>query len=255
MRIIILLAGLLPMQAWADSIQLIQLHNRPAEEIIPLIQPMLRGDEAISGQGDQLILRASPDTLGQVRQLLDDLDRAPRTLIVSVRSSAEDLRSGEHAQGRIVVGPEGAMIQGSAGAREYSTDRNGTQHIRVLEGQPARLRVGEDTALTEPTLVPYQGGVAIVPTTRVQSTGRWLSVTPSLQGQQVLLNITPEEAYVDPRHPRTLDVQQISTQVIAPLGAWAPLGGVDSTETRASGWNASTQERTSQVWVKVELGD
>lgn len=255
MRIILLLAGLLPMQLWADSIQLIQLHNRPAEEIIPLIQPMLRGDEAISGQGDQLILRALPDTLGKVRRLLNELDRAPRTLIVSVRSSAEDLHSGEHAQGRIVVGPDGTMIQGSAGAREYNTGRNGTQRLRVLEGQTARMRVGEDTAITEPALVPYQGGIAVVPSTRVQGTGRWLSVTPRLQGQQVLLDIAPEEAYADPRHPRTLDVQQISTQVIAPLGEWVPLGGVDSTETRASGWSASTRERTSQVWVKVELGD
>lgn len=254
MRNIVLLACLLPIQLWADSIQLIQLHNRPAEEIIPLIQPMLRGDEAISGQGDQLILRASPSTQNQVRQLLNDLDRAPRTLIISVRSSTEDLRSGEHAQGRIVVGPDGTMIQGSAGAREYSTGRNGTQRIRVLEGQPARLRVGEDTAITEPALVPYPGGVAVVPSTRIQSTGRWISVIPRLQGQQVLLDIAPEEAFADPRHPRTLDVQQISTQVIAPLGEWVPLGGVNSSEQRSSGWSASTRERTSHVWVKVEPG-
>lgn len=255
MRRLLLLLAFLPAPSWADRIEIIPLQNRPAEEIIPLIQPMLRGNEAISGQGDQLILRASPDTFQQVWQLLDELDRTPRNLIISVRSSADDMRSGQHAQGRVIVGPGGAIIQGSAGARTIDTGRDATQRLRVLEGQPAHLRVGEDTPITEPAFVPYPGGIAVVPSTRIQSTGRWLSVIPRLQGQHVLLDIAPEEAHVDPRRPRTLDVQQIRSQVIAPLGQWVPLGGVDSAETRTSGWSASTREQTSQVWMKVELGD
>ncbi|MEW6445798.1 MAG: hypothetical protein AB1479_07160 [Pseudomonadota bacterium] len=250
------LGGLtLSLPARADRIEIIELQNRPAEDIIPLILPILRGDEAISGQGSQLILRASPETIGQVQRMLDNLDRAPRTLIISVRASAQDLRTRENAQTTMQVSPQGIAIQGGAGAREDHTGRDDTQRIRVAEGQPARLRVGEDTAITEPSVIPYPGGVAVVPSTRIQSTGRWLSVTPRLQGQQVMLDITPHEARVDPRHPRTLDVQHINTQILAPLGQWVPLGGVDTTETRTSGWNASTRERTNQIWVKVELGD
>lgn len=256
MRILLLLFGLLPSLLLADTIELIPLQNRSAEEVIPLIQPMLGPGDAISGEGSLLILRASPAIQTQVRQMLAEIDRAPRNLIISVRSSSEDLREGASMGGRIHVGPGGTSIQGSSGSRELATGRGATQQIRVLEGMPAMLQVGEESQRVEPLLVPYPGGYAVVPSTTTRATGRWLRVVPRLQGQQVLLDIQPEEAYPDPRHPRNLDVQRLSTKVVVPLGQWVPLGGVDSQEQRNnSGWSASTRSQSSQVWVKVELAD
>ncbi len=256
MLILLLLFGLLPSLLLADTIELIPLQNRSAEEVIPLIQPMLGPGDAISGEGSLLILRASPAIQTQVRQMLAEIDRAPRNLIISVRSSFEDLREGASMGGRIHVGPGGTSIQGSSGSRELATGRGATQQIRVLEGMPAMLQVGEESQRVEPLLVPYPGGYAVVPSTTTRATGRWLRVVPRLQGQQVLLDIQPEEAYPDPRHPRNLDVQRLSTKVVVPLGQWVPLGGVDSQEQRNnSGWSASTRSQSSQVWVKVELAD
>lgn len=255
MRRLLFLLCLLPALAWTDEIELIPLHNRPAEELIPLIQPMLGPGDAISGEGSLLILRAAPAIQAQVRRMLGELDRAPRNLLISVRSSSEDLREGASMGGRIHVGPGGTSIQGNAGSRERATGRGATQQIRVLEGMPAMLQVGEESQRVEPLLVPYPGGYAVVPSTTTRATGRWLRVVPRLQGQQVLLDIQPEEAYSDPRHPRTLEVQRLSTQVVVPLGQWVPLGGLDSQEQRSSGWSASTRSQSSQVWVKVELAD
>ncbi|MBD3816817.1 MAG: hypothetical protein IE913_10290, partial [Halothiobacillus sp.] len=96
---------------------------------------------------------------------------------------------------------------------------------------------------------------AIVPSTTTRATGRWLRVVPRLQGQQVLLDIQPEEAHPDPRHPRTLSVQRLSTQVMVPLGQWVPLGGLDGQDRNDSGWSTSTRSQSSQVWVKVELAN
>lgn len=255
MRWLLVLCLLLPTLARAASMEVIPLHNRPAEEIIPLLQPLLGPEDAISGQGGTLIVRASPATLQTLQRLLGELDRTPRNLLISVRSSADDLREGSAAGGRIQVGPGGVAIQGSAGARELSTGRGATQQIRVLEGMPAMLRVGEETTRTEPVVVPYPGGYAVVPATTTRSTGRWLRVVPRLRGQQVVLDIQPEEAHPDPERPRSLDVQRLSTQVSVPLGQWVPLGGVESVESRSTGWGTGSRSQTSAVWVKVELED
>jgi type II secretory pathway component GspD/PulD (secretin) len=235
-------------------VEVIPLHNRPAEEIIPLLQPLLGPEDAISGQGGTLIVRGSPATLGAIQRLLAELDRVPHNLIISVRSTMEDVREGHSTGGDIQVGPGGISIQGSAGARELSTGRGATQHIRVLEGMPAMLSVGEESSRTEPVIVPHPGGYAVVPAT-TSATGRWLRVVPRLQGQQVLLDIQPEEAHPDPRHPRTLNVQRLSTQLMVPLGQWVPLGGMASQDMRSSDWSASTRSQSVQVWVKVELAD
>ena len=59
----------------AESIATIELQNRPADEIIPLVKPMLGPGDAITGQGFQLFLRAPPDTQAQapVALLVDGL--------------------------------------------------------------------------------------------------------------------------------------------------------------------------------------
>lgn len=255
MRILLLLFGLLPSLLLADTIEIIPLHNRSAEELIPLIQPMLGPSDAISGEGSLIILRASPATQAEVRQMLAEIDRAPRNLVISVSSSSEDARAGSSARGRIDIGPDGTRVQGTLGSREGAVGRAATQQIRVLEGMPAMLHVGEETHRVDPMVVPYAGGYAVVPSTTTRATGRWLRVIPRLQGQQVLLDIEPEEAYPDPRHHRTLEVQRLSTSVVVPLGQWVPLGGLDSQEQRSSGWSSSTRSQSSEVWVKVELAD
>lgn len=255
MRWLLILCFILPTLAAAASVEVIPLHNRPAEEIIPLLQPLLGPEDAISGQGDTLIVRTSPATLQAIQRLVGELDRAPRNLLISVRSSMDDMREDRSAGGRIQVGPGGTTLQGSAGARQLSTGRGATQQIRVLEGMPAMLRVGEETSRTEPVVVPYPGGYAVVPATTTRATGRWLRVIPRLQGQQVVLAIEPEEVYPDARQPQTLQVQRLATQVVVPLGQWVPLGGVESEEARSSGWSASTRSQSSEVWVKVELAE
>ena len=39
-----------------DPLQIIDLKNRPADEIIPVIKPMLKPNDAITGTGYQLFL-------------------------------------------------------------------------------------------------------------------------------------------------------------------------------------------------------
>ena len=78
----------------AESIATIELQNRPADEIIPLVKPMLGPGDAITGQGFQLFLRAPPDTQAQVKQMIGALDVAPKMLLISVfQGSDRDLRA------------------------------------------------------------------------------------------------------------------------------------------------------------------
>ena len=70
--------------AQAASINIIQLTNRQAVEVIPVIEPMLGPDDAISGQGFKIFLRSSPQTLAEVKEMIAALDTPGKTLQISV---------------------------------------------------------------------------------------------------------------------------------------------------------------------------
>src|SRR4249920_184162 len=73
------------------SLEVISLRHRTAEQVIPVLRPMLEPGGALSGQYNQLIVRTSPGNLAQIRAVLDSIDQPARRLTISVRfDSAQD---------------------------------------------------------------------------------------------------------------------------------------------------------------------
>ena len=58
----------------ADSLRIIQLRNRPAIEVIPIVEPLLQSGDAISGHGFKIFLRSSAQTAAQVEDMIAALD-------------------------------------------------------------------------------------------------------------------------------------------------------------------------------------
>ena len=91
--------------ARAQSIEVIELRHRSAEDLLPLLRPFVETGGAISGQGSQLMVRASPANLGQLRELLATLDRPPRQLLITVRQDRAEERAQDNAStsGTVIV--------------------------------------------------------------------------------------------------------------------------------------------------------
>ena len=111
-----------------EMIKVLELHYRSAEEVIPLLKPVISKDTMLSGNKQNLIVKATPEALTQIRALLQQLDKEPRSLIIHVRHDK----------------PEGI----SGAARVISTapaDHQNDQHtVRVLEGEKAFVKVGSE---------------------------------------------------------------------------------------------------------------
>ena len=71
----------LPLQA---ATEVLPLNYRSADELLPIVRATLGADGKVSAYGNQLIINASPDKIGEVRDLLAQLDTAPRRLLISV---------------------------------------------------------------------------------------------------------------------------------------------------------------------------
>src|ERR1051325_6900097 len=68
-----------------NSLEIIGLRHRTAEQVLPSLRPLVEPGGTVSGQGTELFVRTSPSNLAELRRALDALDRPQRRLLISVR--------------------------------------------------------------------------------------------------------------------------------------------------------------------------
>lgn len=262
----VIAASLLACVSLAQSLQTIDLQHRTAEEVIPVLQPLLEPGGALSGQGYTLFVRTSAANLAQLRAALAQIDRKQRQLLVSVRrSSAQDIEreriegSGTVRSDRAAVSVNerpsarsGATVRGNDS--RLRTSGGGISSVSVLEGSPAFISSGTSV----PVITTVAGGVGRhrwgATSTQYRDLTNGFLVTPRVNGEAVVLDI--EQRAEGLRHG-SIQTQQLSTQMSARVGEWVQLGGIESssssTQTGILSRRHSTSSDSQSVWVKVDV--
>ena len=246
-----------PSGAVADKIEVIQLHNRSVDEVIPLVGPMIKPGEAISGTGYKLILRASSETVTEVRRVLSEIDTGLQNLIISVRHGDEfQAKQSEGTLGAFYDSQKGGAVSGRFNHDQIYDRSQLGQRVRVLEGGSAYIHTGK-AFYTAPTNHPPQAGIVEQGTVR-QNIGSGLYVAPRLNGTQVNLEISPYRESLT-GYGNAIDIQNASTVISGQLGEWIYIGGVNQTQQHnhkgvLSGARSDTT-RQSGIYVKVDPVD
>ncbi|WP_372696491.1 secretin N-terminal domain-containing protein [Immundisolibacter sp.] len=243
------------------------LQQRPAAELVPLLQPLLQERERVSGDGHTLLLSAEPARLEQLRAAVAQLDRAPRRLRITVRqvlSADERLHGagGDDAARRVVRSPPDAGSSAQAryrGIGVHGADPTGRQRetamhsVQALEGRPARVAVGL-MAPFDSLCEDSHGQRQVCTEYREVSTG--FEVLARLGGaEEVTLEVRPQAQQL--AGPGTVAFALAHTQLRGPLGQWLELAG----ELRTAGNEArdvlastARRDRTERrLAIKVEL--
>jgi type II secretory pathway component GspD/PulD (secretin) len=268
--------------AGADELRIIQLKHRTAQDVMPLVQPLLGPNDAISAVDYRLILRTSAKQFGEIQRVVQQLDIARRNLTITVTQSvssnaaqAEQEISARARFGRdvqILLPPQRAgggtvtitrSDPNSTGAVQYrakQTDSSGannnTQTLRVLDGQRAFIRIGHSTPQLSRILAQAgrqdltAGGIEYHDVT----TG--FEVVPRVNGNSVVLEITPRLSTTRDSSSTVASFQELSTTVVTRLGEWINLGDIvasrhEVNRTILSDAEESAGERRS-VMLKVE---
>lgn len=250
--------------AQATVLEVIELRHRAPEELLPVVQDALGPGASASAYGGKLIIRASPAQVRELRDLLQALDTPARQLLITVRQLRDDELQEREAviSGRVEVG-EGEIVlpdeQGRARRPrlrvedEYSRSQSkGTQSLRVLEGYEANIHLGQTLPYVRRQYLPNGQFVETVQMHEIRS---GFVVRPRLQGQQVLLEISPRQER--PASGGRIERQGSTSTVSGRLGEWLDLSGVVETISASnSGILAGGRQQGSSrstVLVKVEL--
>ncbi len=239
------------------KLEIFDLKHRPAAQIAPIVQPLLNEGEVVQAHGFELIVRAAPATIDQVRALVQRLDRAPRRLLVSVRQSNSTQTAKRDAEARLRARPG----HSSGSVRAYATDdlaqSAGTQQIQVLEGNPAFIAVGQSVPTDDRTVIIGPGGAAVQNSSRYQDVTSGFYVLPQVAGDLVHLQISPHRDTLSRGGSGIINTQRAETVVEGRLGEWIEIGGtVDQRSDSGEGIVYSTRGRTEQqgrIEVKVDL--
>lgn len=244
----------------AQPIEVITLRYRRADEVLPVLRPFVEPGGALTGQGNQLFVRVSSANRRQLEQLLAQIDRAPRQLIISVRQdrSAEGAERQLGAHGSVTYSSRGAGVNGTVTARDERTvgTRNLEQSVRVLEGGRATLTMGVAVPFTFRRWLPQSdGGWIDTQQTVYYEALSGFQVRPTVAGDLVTLEISPEESTGQPSG--SSERMRLATQVQVRLGEWVALGGAQTQDTQNTrgllSLGSSAQSGQRGVWVKVEL--
>lgn len=238
-----------------ERLEVIPLNWRSAEQVIPLVKPLVGPGDVVTGMQNKLIVRTTPERLAQIRQLIASLDSAPRRLLITVRMGGA--ASGEDTGGAVsgTVGPGGG-VEARVWSSRDQTERQDEQRIQVLEGNRAFIRTGVSVPYRTQVVTRDAWGRTVVQETndyRDVDTG--FEVVPRLAGDQVLLDIHP-------RRSRLAGGQGVATEAAATtvsgrLGEWIELGGVTAAaegDGRGIAYATRGREaRDTRIAVKVEL--
>lgn len=242
-----------------DSVmEMMDLHYRPAEEIQPLLQPLLEPGEALSGSGFDLIVKSRPARLTEIRRLIQQLDRRPRNLMISVMQSQHQSAEALNAEAALSISPNAIRMQGMTGDTRAVGQQGNLQQLRTLDGQAAHIEIGQLRPYESLTMYATGYGYpGVVSSTQWQAVSSGFAVIPRLQADnEIMLDIAPwSERF---RYNGQIDSQSLHTSLRAHLGEWLEIGGISEQKTATegySGFNATTQTRASRILLKVDLVD
>jgi type II secretory pathway component GspD/PulD (secretin) len=266
-----------PAHAQKTVLEVITLKYRTAEQVIPVLEPLIPKPGTISGLQHQLIIRTTPANLADIKQVLTTLDAVPRRLLITVRQDAAldsgrigaemsgSASSGVTQSGAVVqAGREDDFVRGRVDStRSLDSDRN-TQTLQVLEGNSAFIRTGQSVPLPQRqalrTIVNGRIVERVIDSVEYRDVMTGFYALSRLVGDRVTLEINPQRDTLPAPDqnlpPGSVNVQRIATTVSGRLGEWMEIGrlvqGVSNEQSVILGSTRETSTDNRRIMIKVD---
>jgi len=254
--LLLLLSFVAPAVLAQGTLEVISLRHRTAEQVIPVLRPLLEPGGALSGQFNQLIVRTSPGNLAQIRAVLDSIDQPARRLTISVRFDATQDSARSSVQTDARISNRGSSAEVRIQDSRSSTDERIDQRVQVLEGGRALISSGQSRPVRQRQVIQTPGGRVVQDSTVNQDASTGFEVVPRLAGSTVFLEIAPQREQFARGPSGAIQSERVASTVSGRLGEWIDLGGASAATARSDSGILSSREGSASsyrgIWVKVE---
>jgi type II secretory pathway component GspD/PulD (secretin) len=267
----IMLVLALAVQAQQSVLEVIELNYRSADQVIPMLKPLLAPGGTISGAQNRIIVHTTPQNLAELRKVLAVVDAMPRKLLISVRQQSTASGKGAEAEvsgsigndrarvtvpgtggnqgGTVVIRRGDDHVRGRVSQSQSAVTDSNVQALQVLEGNEAFIHVGQSLPVRSQSA---QGS----DTVQYRDAGTGFYVRPRVNGNRVTLSISTRRDNVADPNTGALNVQRVYTVVSGRLGEWIELGGITQEGVQRDSGTVYRRSVSSQddrrVFLKVE---
>jgi len=250
------IAAIAPTKA-DTTLHVIDLRHRPADEILPVVQPLVEPGGSITGVNFQLFVSASARNFADIKRIVTTLDVPERMLHISVRESGShtSLDESQEISGaqqigttRVFIstgsasGPDGVSLgTNTPNSLRYHVEhrtstqlKDNTQVLNVLDGGRAFIQVGQSLPEVQPYAELANGRFGAGTAIAYRDVATGFDVLPRVHGDRVQLEVTPRFDFGGERGTQPVDFQELSTTIDARLGEWVDLGGAVGTSNEVT---------------------
>ncbi|GLK89667.1 secretin N-terminal domain-containing protein [Pseudomonas turukhanskensis] len=232
--------------------EVMPLNYRTADDVLPVVQSVLGNEGRASNYGNQLIVNAPPAKLQEVRDLLKQIDKQPKRLLISVETTDSNHMNDQGYSVNSTISAGNAEVQTGRGEvngrdqvriinRSTQSRNGGTQQVQTNEGYPALIQVGQSVPLTNTSVDSYGRPYN---NTEYRNVMRGFYVTASLTGDLVHVSISNNNDRLSQTQQGAINIQNTDTKVTGRLGEWITIGGVN--ENAQSDQSGFVQRRSTQ---------
>jgi hypothetical protein len=252
----------------AQEMQIIDLRYRRADDLIPVLQPLLEPGDAITGLDDKLFVRAGATTLARVFEALELIDQPPRQLVITVGQDsttntaaarvggAATVSSGDVSVGVNRPPGTGNSAQVVAVDRSRQASTRNVSSVRALDGTEAYIAVGQQVPFTSTQATPGWGGPVVTQSTTFRDVDTGFYATARVNGDMVTITVSPRQQSYYPRRGGTIHTAGTDSTIDARRGEWVELGAVREAGSGADDgllvWGRRTAQSQYTTWIKVE---
>jgi hypothetical protein len=249
--------------------KIITLQHRFANDLLPIISPMVGNEGTATGINNQLILRTSAERLAEIEAVIATLDvvRVNRKISVSHQQQTQTQQENTQATGAVRVGKVTVANDRRANPNSGQVDiqrntsnntRNSQQLITVLDGEHAFLRVGQIVPFTQEWVNISRRYVQIERFTDWHEITTGFAVKPRTIGnpdnKQIELSITPRMMQLN-QHGY-IDFEELTTVVNVTVGEWVDIANTmqqnDEVSRKILGFSSQSAQQKSWLSIKVD---
>ena len=237
-----------------QTLEIIPLRHATVEQVLPTLRPLLEPGGTLTGQAGQLIVRASPANIAELRKVLEAIDRPLRRLQILVRFDDSQEAATQGVESRGTISNRGSNVDIRVQDSRSNSQERVDQRVQIVEGARAFIATSRSRPAVQRQIIQTPAGPVAQETLVMQDAVTGFEVVPRVSGERVFLEIAPQRERLGPQG--SVQGQRIEGTVSARLGDWFELGGLVETGARDErGIATGTRSRSGEsrrVWVKVE---
>ncbi len=262
------------------TLEIIPLQFRNADEIIPIIQPLVSKGGTVTGMNNQLIIKTTAGNLAEIKQVLAGIDKAARRLLITVKqdidgeiNTHEHGLSGRYSRGDVSISSnngrdskrglvlsaedeDGNNIRYRNLSTRSDLDDSNTFQVQTIDGKAAYIQTGQQVPIANRNAYVTRGGVVVQDTIDYHDVSSGFYVLPRVNGDRVTLQVSPQLSRVQPNQGGVFEVQSAETTTTGRLGEWLQIGGISQHFNSNERANLRSTRQSGQeqrtVLIKVE---